>query len=230
MKSILLINGNDPKALLNSTLYGADAVAYDLHEAVSADDKDAARLLLQEALAFFDFGDSDVFVRVNPMDECGGEDIAVAGKGKPQAFILPRADAQSLPQADAAIAALEAANGFAAGSVKLIPTVESVAALENISALLSSCPRIMAVIFNAGNFLKDLGVAETGDAGQILYARSKVALACRAAGIPAIDRPWNDVKNRDGFEADARNGRAVGFSGKLAVSGGQVPPINEIFA
>ena len=88
----------------------------------------------------------------------------------------------------------------------------------------------MAVIFNAGNFLKDLGVAETGDAGQILYARSKVALACRAVGIPAIDRPWNDVKNRDGFEADARNGRAVGFSGKLAVSGGQVPPINEIFA
>ena len=230
MKSILLIIGNDPKALLNSTLYGADAVAYDLHEAVSADDKDAARLLLQEALAFFDFGDSGVFVRVNPMDEGGGEDIAVAGKGKPQAFILPRADAQSLPQADAAIAALEAANGFAAGSVKLIPTVESVAALENISALLSSCPRIMAVIFNAGNFLKDLGVAETGDAGQILYARSKVALACRAVGIPAIDRPWNDVKNRDGFEADARNGRAVGFSGKLAVSGGQVPPINEIFA
>lgn len=230
MKSILLINGNDPKALLNSTLYGADAVAYDLHEAVSADDKDAARLLLQEALAFFDFGDSGVFVRVNPMDEGGGEDIAVAGKGKPQAFILPRADAQSLPQADAAIAALEAANGFAAGSVKLIPTVESVAALENISALLSSCPRIMAVIFNAGNLLKDLGVAETGDAGQILYARSKVALACRAVGIPAIDRPWNDVKNRDGFEADARNGRAVGFSGKLAVSGGQVPPINEIFA
>ena len=230
MKSILLINGNDPKALLNSTLYGADAVAYDLHEAVSADDKDAARLLLQEALAFFDFGDSGVFVRVTPMDEGGGEDIAVAGKGKPQAFILPRADAQSLPQADAAIAALEAANGFAAGSVKLIPTVESVAALENISALLSSCPRIMAVIFNAGNFLKDLGVAETGDAGQILYARSKVALACRAVGIPAIDRPWNDVKNRDGFEADARNGRAVGFSGKLAVSGGQVPPINEIFA
>ncbi len=88
----------------------------------------------------------------------------------------------------------------------------------------------MAVIFNAENFLKDLGVAETGDASQILYARSKVALACRAAGIPAIDRPWKDLKNRDGFEGDARNGKALGFSGKLAVSGGQVPSINEIFA
>lgn len=230
MKSILLINGNDPKALLNSTLYGADAVAYDLHEAVSANDKDAARLLLQEALAFFDFGDSGVFVRVNPMSEGGDKDIVVAGKGKPQAFILPCADAQSLPQADAAVSALEAANGFAAGSIKLIPTVESVAAVENIGALLASCPRIMAVIFNAENFLKDLGVAETGDASQILYARSKVALACRAAGIPAIDRPWKDLKNRDGFEADARNGKALGFSGKLAVSGGQVPSINEIFA
>ncbi len=230
MKSILLINGNDPKALLNSTLYGADAVGYDLHEAVGTADKDAARLLLQEALAFFDFGDSGVFVRVNPLSEGGTEDIAVAGKGKPQAFILPRADAESLPKADAAVAALEAENGFAPGSAKLIPTVESVAAVENINALLASCPRIAAVVFNAANFLKDLGVADTGDAMQILHARSKVALACRAAGVPAIDRPWYDAKDRAGFEADARNARALGFTGKLAVNGGQVPLINEIFA
>lgn len=227
MKSILLINGNDPKALLNSTLYGADAVAYDLHEAVGTADKDAARLLLQEALAFFDFGDSGVFVRVNPLSEGGTEDIAVAGKGKPQAFILPRADAESLPKADAAVAALEAENGFAPGSAKLIPTVESVAAVENINALLASCPRIAAVVFNAANFLKDLGVADTGDAMQILHARSKVALACRAAGVPAIDRPWYDAKDRAGFEADARNARALGFTGKLAVNGGQVPLIDQ---
>lgn len=98
MKSILLINGNDPKALLNSTLYGADAVAYDLHEAVGEADKDAARLLLQEALPFFDFGDSGVFVRVNPLSEGGVEDIAVAGKGKPQAFILPQAMRKACPR------------------------------------------------------------------------------------------------------------------------------------
>ncbi len=89
MKSILLINGNDPKALLNSTLYGADAVAYDLHEAVSANDKDAARLLLQEALAFFDFGDSGVFVRVNPMSEGGDKDIAVAANRRPLFCLAP---------------------------------------------------------------------------------------------------------------------------------------------
>ena len=230
MKSILLINGNDPKALLNSTLYGANALAYDLYEAVSATEKDAARLLLQEALAFFDFGDSGVFVRMNPMSEGGDEDIAVAGKGKPQAFILPCADVQSLAQANDALAKQESTNGFAAGTIRLIPTVETVAALENISTLLASSPRIMAAIFNAENFLKDLGVAMCGDANQILYARSKVALACRAAGIPAIDSPWNAVKDFDGFTADARNGKALGFSGKLAVSGSQVPLINEVFA
>ena len=68
MKSILLINGNDPKALLNSTLYGADAVAYDLHEAVGTADKDAARLLLQEALAFFRFrGQRRLCARESPV-------------------------------------------------------------------------------------------------------------------------------------------------------------------
>lgn len=230
MKSILLINGNDPKALLNSTLYGADAVAYDLYEAVDTENKDAARLLLQEALSFFDFGNAGVFVRVNPLDEGGLDDIAIAGKGKPQAFILPKADIQTIEQADAAITALETENSFVPGSIKLLPVVESIAAVENIAGLPAASPRISAVIFNSKNFLKDLGVVDNGDSTQILYARSKVALTCRAAGIETIDRPWLDAKDKAGFEADARNARALGFTGKLTANGGQVPLINEIFA
>ncbi|MBQ3060625.1 MAG: citrate lyase subunit beta [Desulfovibrio sp.] len=230
MKSILLINGNDPKALLNATLYGADALAYDLHESVDEANKDAARLLLQEALPFFDYGGAGVFVRINPMAEGGADDIAVAGKGKPQAFILPRADVQSLAQADAAIAALEAENGFAAGSIKLLPVIESVASVENAAAVIAASSRITAVIFSAATFLQELGAPVSADTAQLLYARSKVALSARAAGLPVFDRPWADAKDKAGFEADARLARSLGFTGKLAANGGQVPLINEIFA
>lgn len=230
MKSILLINGNAPKDLLNSTLYGADALAYDLYDAVDETNKDAGRLLLQEALQFFDFGETGVYVRVNPMSTCGAKDIAVAGRGRPQAFILPDADAKSLPAADAAIAELESASGFAAESIKLIPMIASAHAVEHAGDLVASCKRIIGAIFDAKRFLQSLGVPENDDPGQVLYARSKVALACRAAGIEAIDRPYANVKNAPGLEADARVGKGLGYTGKLAVSGGQVPLINEIFA
>ncbi|WP_165067070.1 aldolase/citrate lyase family protein [Desulfovibrio sp. ZJ200] len=230
MRSVLFINGNDPKALLNSTLYGADALAYDLHDAVDAANKDAARLLLQEALAFFDFGQARVFVRINPMSECGAEDIAVAGKGRPQAFILPQADAACVREADTAIAALEAENGFAAGSIKLIPVAESALAIANTAELLASCPRIIAAVFNARGFLKDMGAPDAGASEQVLYARSRLAVACRVAGIPAIDGAFLQAKDADGLTADAARARSLGFSGKVAVSGNQVPVINEIFA
>lgn len=230
MKSILIINGNDPKALLNSTLYGADALAYDLHDAVDAADKDAARLLLQEALAFFDFGQAKVFVRINPMSECGAEDIAVAGQGGPQAFILPQADPGSVRKADTAIAGLEAQNGFTPGSIKLIPVAETALAIEKAAELLTSCPRIMAAAFNAKGFLKDMGAPDTGESEQVLYARSKLAVACRVSGIPAIDGAFLNAKDVDGLTADAAGARSLGFSGKIAVSGNQVPVINQIFA
>lgn len=230
MKSVLLINGNDPRALLNSTLYGADALAYDLHDSVDAADKDAARLLMQEALTFLDFGQAGVFVRVNPLDGCGAEDIAVTGKGKPQAFILPKADPDSVRQADAAIAGLESENGFASGSIRLIPTLDSVGAVANVTEVLAASPRVMAAVFSAREFLADLGVPDSGEGDQLLCARSQVAMACRMSGILSIDRPYYDVKNAAGFEADAARARSLGFSAKLAVSGGQVPVINCVFA
>ena len=230
MKSVLTINGNDPKALLNSTLYGADAMMYDLYEAVGDDNKDAARILMQEALSFFDFGDACVFVRVNRLCCCGLDDIAVVGKGKPCAFVIPRASVENIAKAEAAIAAVEAENGFDAGSIKIIPSIETVAGVENVAAIAAASPRVSAVIFNGCGFLKDLGVACACDSDQFLYARSKISMACHMAGVPALDTPFPDLKNTEGLKADAAKAKALGFAGKVAAGGGQVPAINAVFA
>lgn len=230
MKSVLIIDGNAPKALLDSTLYGADAIMYDLYDSVAESEKDAARILMQEALSFFDFGTSGVFVRVNPMAACGAEDIAVTGKGKPHAFVIPVADKDTLVKAEKAVATVEAENGFEAGSIKLVPTLETVASVENAGELLTSSPRICAALFNAGGFLRDLGVDASADSDQLVYARSKVALACRAAGIPALDTPYLNLKDPEGLKADAAKAKSLGFCGKVAAGGGQVPVINALFA
>lgn len=230
MKSILLINGNDPKALLNSTLYGADAVAYDLNEAVADTDKDTARLLVEETLSFFDFGNTAVLVRINPLDEGGLEDIAAAGKGKPHAVMLPKASPESVRRADEALAALEKAHGFAQGGIKLIPVVECANGIANASALATASARVTALAFNGKKFLTSMNTPDNNDPDQLLYARSCVAVACRAGGLAAVDGAFYDVKNAPAFEADAVKARGLGFNAKIAASGSQVPIINTIFA
>lgn len=229
MKSILLINGNDPKSILNSTLYGADAIAFDLYAMVPAENKDAARLLVNEALEFFDFGGISTLVRVNPLDTCLEDDLAVICSLKPHTVILPKADVHSVAKCDEIITALEKKNGLTAGSVKMVPQVESVAAIQNISELLISSQRVNGAIFGASNLLKELGVAEE-DNSQLLYARSRLVYACINLKIPAYDRAWLDLKNFSGFEADARHARSLGYSGKVAANGSQVAMINNIFA
>lgn len=230
MKSVLVISGNDPKAQLDATLYGADVILYDLHETVTDDNNDAARILIQEALSFYDFGLTEVVVRTNPMRCCGAEDIAVCGKGKPHAFVIPDASVDGIASASAAVAAVESENGFESSSIKLIPAVGSVDCIEKTGELIASCPRISAILFDAAGFLKDLGVEDTGDCEQLVYARSKIALACHASGIPAIDRPFLNLKDPTGLKADASKARSLGFTAKVANGGGQVSLINTLFS
>lgn len=230
MKSVLGISGNDPKAQLDATLYGADVILYDLHETVSDDNKDAARILTQKALSFYDFGLIDIVVRTNPMHCCGAEDIAVCGKSKPHAFVIPKASVDSIASANVVVTAVESENGFEPGSIRLIPAVGSALGVEKIDELIASCPRISAVLFDAAAFLMDLGVADAGDCDQLVYARSKIVLACRSAGIPAIDRPFPDLKDATGLKADALKARSLGFTAKMAHGGGQVSLINTLFS
>lgn len=230
MKSILFVRGNDPKMLLDSTLYSANAIAYDLHEAVDADNKDAARLLIEEAIKSFDFGAATVLVRVNPMCQCGTDDIAAVGKSKPHALIIPNARVLALQKADAALNAVEKAAGLEPGVIKIIPQISTVVGVESIKEILAASTRITAVLFSAAGMLKDLGVEATGNSDQLLYARSEIALACRVANVPAIDTPYANFKDLAGLEEDAKKAKSLGFAGKAAISGNQVSAINRIFA
>lgn len=108
--------------------------------------------------------------------------------------------------------------------------MESVAAVENINALLTSCPRIAAVVFNAANFLKDLAWPTRATPCRFSTPAARWPWPAGRPAFRPLTGPGYDAKDRAGFEADARNARALGFTGKLAVNGGQVPLVNEIFA
>lgn len=229
MKSILLINGNDPKAILNSTLYGADAIAFDLYQMVPSENTDAARLLVQEALGFIDFGNVPAFVRVNPLGGGLEQDLEAVCQGKPAAILLPLADAGAVAKCDELLAAQEKKQNLPAGAIKLLPVVETIAAIDDVGEVLVASPRVIGAIFGAQNLLSEMGVKEV-DQMQLAYARSRVVLACLRLKLPAYDRAWLDLKDVKGFEADARHAHDLGYTGKVAAGGNQVAEINKIFA
>jgi citrate lyase subunit beta/citryl-CoA lyase len=229
MKSALIINGNDPKFLLDATLYGADAVIFDLDEAVPGTDKDAARVLLQEAFQFFDYSSIQIIVRPNLPGFADFEpDLVTVGKSQPAAFIVPAATPDFVQLADAILKEVEKENGFDKGSIGLIPSVDTVLGLEKIGETIAASPRVQAVVFNADRYLEDLGVTTQGGAGSLLYARGKIAVACRIAGVPAIDTAF--AGEADALEADVKEAKASGFAGKVAANGNQVAVINAVFA
>jgi citrate lyase subunit beta/citryl-CoA lyase len=224
----MIVNANNPKILLDAVLYGAEGVLFDLAESVPDTEKDAARLLLAEALRFLDYSAVKTVVRPNcPCRKDFELDIRAVAPSKPNYFIVPAAEVEFVARAAELLDKTEAGNGLPAGGILLIPSLDSAAGVENISAIIAASPRVRAVMFNAAKFLADLGAA-AGGAEQLVYARSKIAVACHVAGIASLDTPY--AGKPDGLAADAGAAKALGFTGKIAADGKQVKTINAAFA
>jgi citrate lyase subunit beta/citryl-CoA lyase len=224
----MIVNANNPKILLDAVLYGADGILFDLAESVPDTEKDAARLLLAEALNFLDYSSVEAVVRPNRPGEKDFElDLLAVGPAKPCNFIVPAATPEYVAQAAALLDRVESENNLPAGAIRLIPSIDSAAGVENVAAVIAASPRVNAVIFDAKNFLADLG-AEASGGEQLVYARSKIAVACHVAGIASLDTPY--AGKPDGLTADAEAAKALGFTGKVASDGKQVKIINSVFA
>jgi citrate lyase subunit beta/citryl-CoA lyase len=224
----MIVNANNPKILLDAVLYGADGILFDLAEVVPDTEKDAARLLLAEALGFLDYSAVEVVVRPNcPCREDFELDILAVGPGRPCDFIVPMANPEFVVKAAGLLDKVEAEHKLPAGGIRLIPSIDSAAGVENVAAIIAASPRVRAVMFNAGKFLADLG-AEAGGAEQLVYARSKIAACAHVAGIDSLDTPYSGKP--DGLAADAKTAKSLGFTGKVAADGKQVKAINAAFA
>ena len=95
----------------------------------------------------------------------------------------------------------------------------------------SSCPRVKRIAFGAVDYTLDMGIKLSGNGNELFYARSKLAVASRAAGIEGpIDTVYVNLKDDEGLREDCRTARELGFSGKLVIHPSQVAPVNEIFS
>ena len=231
-RSMLFLPGNTPNIIVNGEILGADAVILDLEDAVAPAEKDSARILVRNAIKYMGFGKSEVIVRINAIDTAFWQkDLDAIIPVHPSLIMPPKtACAEDVLAVDAYITQLEEELGLEQGSVGLIPLIETALGVENAYQIASACPRVKAIFLGGEDLTADLRCKRTKEGQEIFYARSRMVVAARAAGVEVYDTPFTDVNDDEGIYTDAQLAKSLGFTGKAAISPRHVKAINEVFS
>ena len=228
-RSRLYVPGSEPKYFINAALHGSDGVILDLEDSVHPSEKDAARLLVRNALRSVDFLGCERMVRINQIP-LGLDDLDEIVPESPDLILIPKVESpEQITEADRRIAEIKANYGITR-SVWLMPILESALGIENAFAIANASTQIVALTIGLEDYTADLGVVKTSAGNESVYARQRVVNAARAAGAQAIDSVFGDVADLEGLRAWALNSRAVGFEGMGCVHPLQIPVIHEAFA
>jgi citrate lyase subunit beta / citryl-CoA lyase len=231
LRSMLFTPGNRSDLIEKAIRSGTDAVIVDLEDAVPLDSKVAAR----DALADLPESDVPLYVRVNGAEtEFLWGDVVAAGPAGVAGIVIPKAeDADLLQRVSGALTVLELAHGREPGGIEIVPLIESAKGVRDADALLACDDRVTSVLFGSGeqgDLVADLGCEWTPEGTGLLYARSAVLLAARAAGIAQpMDAVFMDFRNNDALRIECELAKRVGYVGKVAIHPGQIPVIHEVF-
>ena len=231
-RSMLFLPGNTPNMIINGDALGADSIILDLEDAVSPDEKDAARFLVQSAIREMGFRGVEITVRINAIDTpYWKDDLDAIVPLKPDLIMPPKASsAADMQTLDAYISGIEARCGMAQGTVRLIPLIETALGVERAFEIASATPRVAALFLGGEDLTADLRCKRTKGGNEIDYARKRLVCAARAAGIDVYDTPFTDVNDDEGIVTDAEYAKSIGFSGKSAIAPRHVRTINAVFS
>ena len=171
-RSMLFLPGNTPRMLINGAFLGADAIIFDLEDAVAPAEKDAARILVRNTMRYMDLGGCEVIVRINSIDTAFWKaDLEQILPEKPNLILLPKTgSAADVLEADAYITELEDKLGFARNTVRLMPLIETALGVENAYAIASASDRVAALFLGAEDLTADLRCQRTKAGREIEYA------------------------------------------------------------
>jgi citrate lyase subunit beta/citryl-CoA lyase len=229
---MLFVPGNNPGMVKDAGIYGADSIMFDLEDAISLAEKDAARFLIREALTSLSFGQTEIIVRINGLDtKFALLDLeAVVSTGKATIRLPKTETADDVLACAEQIALIEKAHGIEIGSTKIIAAIESARGVLNAPAIAVSHPRLSAIALAAEDYTADLKTSHTREGSELYFGRCMILHAARSAGIDAIDSIFADVNDEEGLRNETKLIRQLGFDGKSCINPRQIRTIHEIFA
>lgn len=228
-RSRLYLPGNEPKFMINAALHGADAVILDLEDSVAAHEKDAARLLVRNALRCVSFGEAERMVRINPGD-AGLADLDAVVPQSPNLILVPKCEhPDDVQRVDERIQSLrKSANiGF---DIWIMPILETALGIERAYGIATASERVVALTIGLEDYTADLGVQRTLEGRESLYARMALVNAAKAANLQAIDSVFSDVGDPDGLRRSTLEAKELGFEGKGCIHPRQIRIIHEALA
>ncbi len=230
-RSMLFLPGNNPNMIINGNCLGADAVIFDLEDAVSPDEKDAARILVRNTIRYMEFSGCEIIVRINSVDsDYWKKDLEAILPEKPAMILLPKTSSSNdVLEADKYMTQLEEKYGLDNGAVSIMALIETALGVENAFEIATSCERLKALFLGAEDLTADLQCVRTKEGREIEYSRQRLVVAGRAAGVEIYDTPFTDVNDDEGIVIDAAYAKSLGFSGKSAISPRHVDAINQAF-
>lgn len=229
-RSMLFMPGNNPGMLVSADVLGADSVIYDLEDAVSLDEKDAARNLVGNALSFLQFEHSEITVRINPIDSPYWEkDLETVIPKMPDGIIVPKASQNAAKAVEQKIAEIKKPLGITK-EIKLFMLVESARGIMDLNSIAKASPSVEALLLGGEDYSVDMGIQRTKKSKELEYARFALTTAAHAYQLDSLDTPFTDVEDFEGLREDTAFSKSIGFSGRLIINPRQVEQVHKIFS
>ncbi len=225
----LYLPGNQPKLFVNAGLHGPDGLILDLEDAVAPSEKDAARVVVRNALRQVDFLGAERMVRIN-QGERGLADLDWVVPHNPHVILVPKVeDPAQLVAVDARINEIRAERGIES-EIYLLPIIESALGAWRAYEIAMATPSIVALSIGLEDYTADIGAPRTLAGHESFWARSQVINGAVAAGVQPIDTVFSDVADTEGLIASVSEAKGLGFVGKGCIHPRQIGPIHDTFA
>ncbi len=244
-RSVLATPGSHPRMIARALASDADVVMVDLEDAVAPDAKAAARSTVAEALREGDWRSRPRTFRMNALDTPWFVhdlvEVIEGAQGRVDLVVVPKV---GRPEDVHVVATILASLETAAGvqhAIGLETQIESAAGMARCEAIAATSPRVESLVFGSGDYaasvrmpLTAIGMPDRWDTDypghRWDYPLQRILVAARATGVRAIDGPYADFRDHDGFRRSCLTARALGYDGKWCIHPDQVPIANEVFS
>lgn len=231
-RSLLFIPGNNERFLVKSTSLKPDILCFDLEDSVPLNDKQVARKLVAEHLVSRqEDKESSIYVRINSVDSgLVEEDLDKIIVNGLDGIVIPKiSNSQEVIEIADKIETLVSKRGFSS-RIRIIPSIETAKGVINANSIALAHENVVALVFGVFDYLYDMNIdVEYDDGISYDYARSKIPVDAKAAGIEVLDGIWQEVNDIDGLIKDATNARKLGYSGKTLIHPSHIIPVHDIF-
>lgn len=228
-RSLLFIPGNNPAMMQNFDVFECDTVIIDLEDAVSAAEKDSARNLAYYFLEQFENTNQEIMVRINGFDTPFFErDLEQVVSDKIDAIMFPKARVTEVKMLAKRLKEIEIKKQMKK-TLTIVPIIELASSVLEIEAI-AALERVDGILLGAEDLTTDLEIERTTSGAELAYTRAKIAFACKANQIDAIDAPFTNIADQAGLRSDTLCAQGLGMNAKVAIHPNQIWIINEVLS